>query len=135
MPISTPEWERAVDKDRTTALGILTKFIAAKSKFESSTNEALKANARSEMRVASSQGVAMYEDIHGGRSTAFSKSGQGYADFANYRWQSGKRTGVVQALRNIKAEMEAQDAASRPSYGVDFPDTNTLIRRAATYRS
>ena len=99
-------------------------------------NDARNANARSEMRMAYSQGLSLYEALHGGRSAAFSPSGEGYSDIANYRWQYGKRTGVVQAMRSMKKEMEALDEAeSKSTYGVDLPDARTLIRRAATYRN
>jgi len=43
-----------------------------------------------------------YEDIHTGRKQAFSPSGLGYADFANFRWQAHKMAGTEQALRQIK---------------------------------
>jgi hypothetical protein len=128
-------WEPSVDKDKNDAIGILTRFISAKNKFNEATNDAVKANARSEMRVAASQALAMYEDIHSNRSMAFSPEGSGYSDFNNYRWQSGKKTGVIQALRGVKTEMDAHDEeATKNLYGVDLPDTNTLIRRAATYK-
>ncbi len=131
-----PEWEQLVNNDRTDTINILTKFVSAKNRYEQATNDALKANARSEMRLAYSQGLSLYEALHGGRSAAFSPSGEGYSDIANYRWQSGKRTGAVQAIRSMKKEMEAlDDAQTKSTYGVDLPDARTLIRRAATYRN
>ncbi len=129
-----PEFDAFSNKDREAAINIMTKFIAARNKYDQATNDAVKANARSEMRIASSQAITLYEDIHGNRANAFGPNGKGYSDFANYRWQSGKKLGVVNALRAIKKEMEARDAeAQRSTYGVDLPDAATLIRRAATY--
>lgn len=131
---AVPEFDSASNRDREAALNIMTKFISARNKYDQATNEAVKANARSEMRIASAQAITLYEDIHGNRANAFGPNGKGYSDFANYRWQSGKKLGVVNALRAIKKEMEARDAeAQRSTYGVDLPDTSTLIRRAATY--
>ena len=131
-----PEWDKTVERDRGDVVQILTRFISSKNKFEQASNEAVKANARSEMRVAASQALALYQDIHENRSSAFSSEGQGYSDFHNYRWQSNKRNGAVQALRGIKKEMDAHtDAATKSTYGVDLPDTHTLIRRAATYKN
>jgi len=87
------------------------------------------------MRVAMSQAAMLYEGVHEGRSNAFSPSGSGYSDFYNYRWQAGKQSGVIQGLRSLKDEMDAQDEAlNKKTYGVDLTDANTLIRRAATRR-
>lgn len=134
--VVNPEWQHAVDNDRMQAIDILTKYQNAKDKYEQASNQAVKANARSEMRVAMSQGISLYTSVHTERSGAFSPSGGGYSDFANYRWQSGKQSGVIQALRALKSDMDAQDAAlNQTTYGVDLPDANTLIRRAATYRN
>jgi hypothetical protein len=129
-------WKNATENDRIQAIDILTKYQNAKTKYEQVNNEALKANARSEMRIAMAQGIALYDSVHQGRSSAFSPSGEGYSDFANYRWQAGKQSGVIQALRSLKDEMDTQDAALNQSlYGVDLPDASTLIRRAATRRT
>lgn len=128
-------WANASEGDRIQAIDILTKYQNAKTKYEQASNEAIKANARSEMRIAMVQGAGLYENVHQGRSFAFSPSGEGYSDFANYRWQAGKQSGVIQALRALKDEMDAQDEAlNKKTYGVDLPDADTLIRRAATRR-
>jgi hypothetical protein len=126
-------WADSSEADRIQAIDILTKYHNAKTKYEQAGNEALRANARSEMRIAMVQGIGLYDSIHEGRSSAFSPSGEGYADFTNYRWQAGKRSGVIQGLRALKDEMDAQDEAlNKKTYGVDLPDAGTLIRRAAT---
>jgi len=128
-----PDWAKTAESDRLFAIDVLSKYISAKNKYEQATNEAVKANARSEMRIALSQGVSFYDSIHSERSNAFSPAGEGYSDFANYRWQAGKQSGVIQSLRSLKEEMDAQDEAlNKSKYGVDLPDANTLIRRAAT---
>lgn len=131
-----PEWEPAISKDKSDAINIISSFISARNKYNSATNDAVKANARTEMRVASSQGTSLYNMLHDNRSLAFSDTGAGYSDFNNYRWQSNKRTGVVNALKSMMREMEARDveAAASTYSTTEFPDANTLIRRAATYR-
>jgi len=130
-----PSWKNAAESDRLQAIKILSNYRTAQAKYESASNDAIKANARSEMRMAMSQGMALYDSVHTERSNAFSPSGEGYSDFANYRWQVGKQSGVIQALRALKDEMDAQDEAlTQRTYGVDLPDANTLIRRAATNR-
>ena len=93
-------------------------------------------NSERALHLAIEQGTALFEEIHGGRKVAFSPTGQGYLDYANYRWQAGKQTGVVQALRKLKdIATETRKEYSVATYGVELPSTETLIRRAATYRS
>ena len=135
-PEVDPAWEGAAERDRLGAIDILTRYISAKNLFDSATNDAVKANARASMRSAMSQGITLYDSIHEERSKAFGPEGKGYGDFANYRWQAGKRSGVVQALRDIKKSLEEEMSQfSQQTYGTaDFPDTQTLIRRAATAR-
>jgi hypothetical protein len=60
----------------------------------------------------------------------------GYADFYNYRWQAGKKYGTVPALRKLADYWSAyKDQQAEENYGMKLPSTDTLIRRAATYRS
>jgi hypothetical protein len=131
----SPTWNSTIEGDRIQAIDILTKYQTAKTKYEQASNDAIKANARSEMRIAMVQASGLYDSVHQGRSNAFSPTGEGYSDFANYRWQAGKQSGVIQALRSLKEEMDAQDEAlNKKTYGVDLPDASALIRRAATRR-
>jgi hypothetical protein len=130
---ANPAWLNAIENDRLMAIDILSKYVNAKTKYEQASNEGIKANARSEMRMAMSQGISLYDSVHSERSNAFSPAGEGYSDFSNYRWQAGKQSGVIQSLRRLKDEMDAEDEAlNKSKYGVDLPDANTLIRRAAT---
>jgi hypothetical protein len=129
-------WKQATEGDRIMAINILTSYQNAKDRYETATNDAIKATARSEMRVAMSRASALYEGVHSGRSNAFSPEGEGYSDFYNYRWQANKQSGVIQSLRAIKEEMDAQDEAlNKKTYGVELPSAETLIRRAATRRT
>jgi len=67
---------------------------------------------------------------------AFSRFGAGYNDFNNYRWQAGKASGVVQAMKRLKEYQDAvKESGDAQTYGLELPDERTLIRRAATYRS
>jgi hypothetical protein len=134
-PETDPAWEAATERDRLGAIDILTRYISAKNLYDSATNEAVKANARSQMRVAMTQGVTLYDSLHEERSDAFSPGGSGYADYSNYRWQAGKRSGVVQSMRDIKKQMQSDDEEfAQKYYGGPVTDAQTLIRRAATAR-
>jgi hypothetical protein len=82
--------------------------------------------------AAAQQADALYSEIHTNRSQAFSPSGEGYGDFNNYRWQSGKRLGTIDKLRAIRQYSETMGKNRQEStYGVELPDARTLIRRAA----
>jgi hypothetical protein len=73
----------------------------------------------------------LFEEIHGGRKQAFSPSGEGYLDYANYRWQAGKESGIVPALRSLKdLSKESQREFAVRTYGVELPDASVLVRRA-----
>ena len=135
-PAVNPQWEVNVEKDRINAINIMTKYLTAKNRYEQATNDAVKANARSEMRISQSQAINLYNEIHELRGEAFTETGEGYTDYNNYRWQAGKRTGVVQALRHIKEASEQEaEVLARKTYGVDLPESDVLVRRAATQYS
>jgi hypothetical protein len=127
-----PEWSSAVARDKVNAAEIVKRYTTALQQIRNAANEAIRVNAESALALAIQQGVAMFEDIHSGRSQAFSPTGGGYSDFANYRWQSGKQSGVISALRKLKSmSEEAEQRFSRETYGVELPTTDTLIRRAS----
>ncbi len=127
-------WNRKVEQDKSMAVDILSRYSDALTSIGSATTDVARRNAEAALKLAVEQGAALFEDIHHGRKYAFSASGQGYADVYNYRWQAGKASGVVQALKQLKEistksrkEFEAQ------TYGMELPSTSTLIRRAATH--
>jgi hypothetical protein len=121
-----PEWDNAADRDTSAAQMIHTRFEAAHMDLTSARGDAQRRNAEARMAAAYGQGLALFDDIHLGRRAAFKPGGEGYADWANYRWQAAKRNGTIDALRAVR-----EYAESLPS----LPDADTLIRRAALYRA
>jgi hypothetical protein len=98
-------------------------------------NPAHRRDAELRFHMAVEQSVALFDTVHKGRKNAFTTVGQGYDDFSNYLWQSGKASGWIQALRDIKDYHQAATASHHArTYGMELPDTDTLIRRAATRR-
>jgi hypothetical protein len=131
---SNPEWESVVSGDAKMAHQIHVRFTQANMDLQQSNGGAAQRNAEARMQAAIQQGTALYSEIHENRSQAFSPTGEGYADFSNYRWQAGKRFGTIDKLREIREHAKAAQSTSYASlYGVDLPDSNTLIRRAALY--
>jgi hypothetical protein len=129
-----PDWQELVQRDKQRAQEIVARYSKALEQVRSAPNDALRINAETALANAVQQGSAMFKDIHESRKGAFSPTGAGYADFANYRWQAGKQHGTVPALKKLHSmAKEAESKFATETYGVELPDTNTLIRRA--YRS
>jgi len=124
------EWEQKANRDYEMASEILTRHNDAINELRSSTNSAYQINAERKIKLAQDQAAAYFDDIHHGRKKAFSQTGAGYADYNNYRWQAGKKSGAVQALRSIKDQRDSRvKQENKELYGVELPDTSTLIRR------
>lgn len=128
----SPDWEKVAQNDLATTKQSLVRFNTALQDIQASHNDALRRNAENRLTIAAQQANALYNDIHENRKIAFSPEGQGYADFHNYRWQAAKSSGAIQQLRDMREYLK-QSLQDRHTYGVDLPDTSTLIRRAATY--
>lgn len=130
-PPTDPEWSSAIERDKVKAAEIVNRYTTAHNQIKNAANDAMRINAEAALAVAVQQGSAMFEDIHTSRNTAFSPAGQGFADFSNYRWQAGKQSGVVPALKVLHdMSSEAASRFATTTYGVELPDTSTLIRRA-----
>lgn len=133
-PPAIPAWENTAMADRDMATSISTRYVTAMNELRVATGDAQRRNSETRLKMAMEQAVNMYEDIHMGRRLAFSNEGEGYADFHNYRWQAAKREGTIQALKPIRQQamaMAMEDMQSK--YGMELPDTTTLIRKAALY--
>lgn len=131
-----PSWDHIVERDRMAAEQIVRSYLHGVNEVRNARTDGHRRNAEVRIQQAMQAASGMYEEIHDGRRSAFSPTGGGYTDYGNYRWQAGKRTGAVHALRRLKEYWDAQEESlQRETYGVDLPDADTLIRRAATYRS
>jgi hypothetical protein len=112
---------------------IISRYTQALNKVQAAQNDAMRLNAQREVFLAATQGTALFEDIHQGRKSAFSESGEGYSDFANYRWQANKDSGVIPALKKLKELTdESKKATEVRMYGAELPGADVLIRRAMT---
>jgi hypothetical protein len=124
-------WEQQSQRDYDTATELLARYSSALADIKSAPNDAYRINAERRLKLAVDQAVAFFDDIHSGRKIAFSRVGSGYSDFHNYRWQAGKKSGVVQALKAIKQyKTEVEKSNQLDTYGVELPGIRTLIRRA-----
>jgi hypothetical protein len=131
---SNLEWDKIAVNDADMAEQITTRFNGALQDLQSTRNDPNRRNAENKLTVAAAQGNALYNEIHENRTIAFSSVGEGYGDFNNYRWQAGKRSGAINSLRKIRSYMR-NNLQKTNQYGVELPDSSTLVRRAATYRN
>jgi hypothetical protein len=128
-------WENKAERDYETALELVNRYSQVLNEVQAATNPAYRLNAQRKLDDIVDQAAAFYDSIHEGRKIAFSKIGAGYADFNNYRWQAGKQSGAIHALKAIKDYKDSsKEEKDLDTYGIVLPDTNTLIRRAATNR-
>ena len=136
QPPKNSSWDSVVNGDAGLTQQITTRFNAAMNDMQISQGGAAHRNAEARLTNAAQQGEALFNEIHNNRSQAFSPAGEGYGDFHNYRWQAGKRNGTISSLRALREYVRKNANAENASvYGVDLPDSSTLIRRAATYRT
>jgi hypothetical protein len=127
------QWDKKIANDKSMTEDILIRYSSALDAIGNAPTAAARLNAEAALKLAVEQGAALFEDMHHGRKHAFSQSGQGYADIHNYRWQSGKSSGVVQALRQLKdISTKSRKEFESATYGMELPDVNTLVRRALT---
>jgi hypothetical protein len=130
-----PVWEKAVQQDRSMTADIVARYSRALTDVQGAPNDAARRNAEFKLQQALEHGAMLFDDIHRSRKLAFNEFGKGYDDFYNYRWQAGKKYGTVPALRKMHDYLKSrQEEQAVETYGVELPDTQTLIRRAATYR-
>lgn len=131
---SKPEWENVARNDHELSHQAYTRFETALNDLKYARDNASRRNAEVRLNAAIQQGNALYEEIHGSRGEAFSSAGEGYGDFHNYRWQAAKGFGTIDKLRIIRDYSKTgQKQHQSELYGVELPDADTLIRRAATY--
>lgn len=126
-----PAWDMAVERDRGYAQDLVDQYGSALAQVQNAQNPAHRTNAETHLQQVMDAAAGLYDELHNGRRSAFGAAGSGYSDFHNYRWQAGKATGVVQAMKQIRQYLDdANDAAEFETYGMELPDTETLVRRS-----
>lgn len=127
-----PSYNADADADRQRALTVIDRYTAAQSALANTNLHPVARTAhRRALQESLQQASALFDEIHLGRHSAFGPGGKGYGDPANVRWQSGKASGVVPALKVLKDFLESQQAGYEIAmYGVRLPDADDLILRA-----
>lgn len=126
-----PSWNVTVEADRSRAQRIVDAYNASLTTIRGATNPAHRTNGERSLQLALDAASGLYEEIHEGRKAAFGPAGSGYGDFHNYRWQSGKATGAIQAMKALRDyQNHRRTATEMETYGMELPDHESLIRRA-----
>lgn len=129
------EFAEAADRDKDRATEVVQDYNAAVAALQDPPNIPQRINAMASLVAASSAAVALFDEIHRGRHAAFEATGEGYRDYANYRWQRGKLLGTVPAVRVIKdAVKEARKDAEYRLYGQELLGSEKALRQAALGR-
>jgi hypothetical protein len=132
---SKPEWKQLAQADLSKTLDLVHRYSKTLEDLTNASNEAVMRNHEATLNVIIQQGAGMFDDIHSRRSEAFSPTGEGYFDFNNYRWQAGKQSGAVAALKKFhKLSKDTKARYDAITYGVELPDASILIRRAIKQR-
>jgi hypothetical protein len=131
-PRVPPDWELQVSMYHQRAQTAVERYSQSLTDLQNASNPASRADAERRFQMSVDQALGLFDTVHAGRRTAFSPTGQGYDDWGNYLWQQGKKAGWIPALKQIKDYHQAATMAHQVNtYGVELPDADTLIRRAA----
>ncbi len=135
-PVTRSAWREVTESDHLRGQTIVDRYNNASKAVIGASNDAHRRNAITALHASLDAAEGLYEEIHSGRKAAFGPLGYGYNDFGNHRWQVGKSNGVVQAMRRLKEYYDdIRTEGSFETYGVELPNSDTLVRRAGTYRT
>ncbi len=125
------EWFEAAGRDTTAAEQLARRHASLLTRLASTTlSEGRARNAHAELTRVRQSVTSLFDEIHGGRAAAFGEQGQGYGDFANFRWQHAKQTGVVAALKDIRDQARADAKADdHRLYGDSIDGASAILNR------
>lgn len=97
------EWHDRANELDAKAYSALAKYRDMRTTLLKHEDQAVQINAATSLHQILADATMAFEKVHSERRMAFSPNGQGYADFHNWLWQSGKQSGAVQALHALAA--------------------------------
>jgi hypothetical protein len=131
------EWWSAVDGERAGAEMLVNRYNTLRSQAAGLTeNSPAWKNVLASQKLVVEQANNLYDSIHLGRREAFGPRGSGYGDFANFRWQAHKESGVVQALHSLaQMDTEARKEEQTELYGTPIDDAAVALAKAALWNT
>lgn len=131
-PRVDPQWDLHAAMYHQRAYTAVDRYSQALTDLQNAQHPAHRVDAERRFGMAVDQATALFDTVHEGRKHAFSSTGGGYDDWGNYLWQMGKKAGWIPALKQIKDyHQQATALDQQQTYGLELPDHDTLIRRAA----
>lgn len=136
-PVVPTEYEVAVGLYHQRAQEAVARYTASLTEITNAANPASRVSAERRFNLAVGSAADLFDQIHQMRRASFADDGGGYSDWGNFLWQTGKQHGWLPALRQIKEYAEEmRKNVERQTYGLELPDPDILLRRAAlAYRS
>jgi hypothetical protein len=131
------EWWKHIDAEQGHARVLVDRYTKLRSMMSSAhPNSATFKNLITSQKIVVEQAKALFDDIHLGRKAAFGPGGEGYGDYANFRWQAHKESGTVQALNTLATvDVEARKAEETDLYGAPLDDAATALAKAALWNT
>jgi hypothetical protein len=110
------EWFDAADRDTDAARSIV---------------DLVRSGSNADRANGITRARTLFDALHQGRRAAFGEQGKGYGDWANFRWQRAKETGVVAGLNQIlQSAHAAQEESDADLYGGTPEGPDVLLTRA-----
>jgi hypothetical protein len=133
-PPTEGKWAVRAEMDRAKAEEIVKRYSSALTELQNAQNPAHRVNAERRLHYVLEHAADLYDDIHEGRHLGFSMTGEGYASYSNYRWQAGKQSGAIDALKRLKQYRDdMRESTEVQTYGTALAEADDLILRAATH--
>jgi hypothetical protein len=131
------EWQDALETERLEVRRMVERYKRLRTQAASfAHNSPGWKNTLASQKIVVEQAKALFDDIHLGRHAAFTTTGEGYGDYANFRWQSHKEAGTVQALHTLATmDSEARSAQEIDLYGAPLEDAATALAKAALWNT
>lgn len=131
------EWKTPVDQERAQAEALIARYNTLRTQAANAhPASATWKNALAAQHLVVTQAKALFDSIHLGRHNAFADGGSGYGDYYNYRWQSHKESGTVQALYDLaQMDAEARNATETYLYGTTLDDAHTALSKALLWEN
>jgi len=131
------EYRKAFGVERSFAQSLVTRHETLKAQSEAmNPGSPGWVNATHSLGLVVDQARALFDSIHLGRKMAFGPGGSGYGDYYNFRWQSHKQAGTVQALAALsQIDKDARGSQSTDLYGSEVPGASESLRMASLWES
>lgn len=131
------DWFTAAQRDTDVATDLAQRYSGFRTEFDSNLGTSpLRHTAGAQLHLIAAQARTLFEDIHHGRTEAFGEQGTGYGDWHNFRWQSAKSSGTIDALQQIIRLTHADESLhDQDLYGGEISGAHDALRRAELWKS